>query len=57
MRRDSSFCAKSVRDNNFTNGAPFTRESAAKISIILKFLQTSSIGLHYVKTYNDAVVP
>jgi len=23
MRRDSSFCAKSVRYNIFTNGAPF----------------------------------
>ena len=24
MRRDSSFCAKSVRYNIFTNGAPYT---------------------------------
>ena len=26
MRRDSSFCAKSVRYNMFTNGAPYSGE-------------------------------
>jgi len=28
MRRDSSFCAKSVRYNIFTNGAPYASEIA-----------------------------
>jgi len=31
MRRDSSFCAKSVRYNIFTNGAPYSSAFSARV--------------------------
>jgi len=31
MRRDNSFCAKSVRYNIFTNGAPYARPSTCSV--------------------------
>jgi len=32
MRRDSSFCAKSVRYNIFTNGAPYALRNKCRVS-------------------------
>jgi len=33
MRRDSNFCAKSVRYNIFTNGAPYAQMRLRKVLI------------------------
>jgi len=33
MRRDSSFCAKSVRYNIFTNGAPYKHSKQCMLTI------------------------
>jgi len=37
MRRDSSFCAKSVRYNIFTNGAPYTSRKHTTGFILKRF--------------------
>jgi len=50
MRRDSSFCAKSVRYNIFTNGAPYTHPRSFACQGRLRNLgkNCSTIGLYCV---------
>jgi len=46
MRRDSTFCAKSVRYNIFTNGAPYV--------VFSSFLSIVEVG--FGKTYNVGIL-